>query len=141
MSFLFFLSLQALLFPITTSACSKAFQEITPEQLKARLSLIAENKTEDIQNMNIDPSIPYVLTFNSKTGIKFQITTDSSLTEPAIVFSSSDNLIKSWLIGHEIHPYTSPSKNIQHTEKPSFEQLIELLISKNIFTLGTAKGK
>ena len=26
------------------------------------------------------------------------------------------HLIKNWLVGHEIHPYTSPSKIIQYTE-------------------------
>ena len=132
LSFLLFISSQAL-FPITTFACSRAFQEVTPEQFKTRLSLIAPNKKDTIDNLDIDPSKPNSLSFLSKEGIQFQIKKDSSLTESEIELSttskvlklpsydgfknsSSDSILKRWLIGHEVHPYTSPSKNILHTE-------------------------
>ncbi len=134
LSLLFFLISKAFLFPITTFACSKAFQpDIKPEQLKDRLLLIAQNKIEEIKNLNIEPCGPHCLSFYSQTGLRFQIKKDSSLTKPKIVLSptskilkipsttwlkdsSSDNYLKSWLIGHEIHPYTGPSKIIQYTE-------------------------
>ena len=111
-----------------------AFQEITPEQLKSRLLSLAENKKGDIQNLNIEPCGFGCLSFYSKTGIQFKIKTDFSVSEPEIVLSSSsktlkipssldwlhksssDNYLKSWLVGSEIHPYTNASKNIQHTE-------------------------
>ena len=132
LSVLFFLSSQAV-FPINSFACSKAFQEVTPEQLKARLVLIAPNKKDIIDNLDIDPSIPNSLSFRSKEGIQFQIRKDPSLAEPEIELSPSsktlkipsydwlqnrdfDSLLKSWLIGHEVHPYTSPSKTILYTE-------------------------
>ena len=111
-----------------------AFQQgERPEQLKNRLLLIAQNKIEEIQSLEIEPCGSHCLSFYSKTGFQFQIKKDSSLTEPEITLSpstkilkipsydwlnssSSDSAIKRWLIGHEIHPYTSPSKIIQYTE-------------------------
>ena len=128
-----FLSPLLFLFPTIVFACSMVFHEITPGELKARLFLIAENKKEEIESLDIDTSVPYTLSFSSKTGIRFQITKDSSLSKPEIELSSSvtvlkvpsyewlyDNssvyLLKRWLIGHEIHPYTSPSKSILYTE-------------------------
>ena len=131
--FLLYLITQILLLPISAFACPMAFQEITPEQLKDRLFLIAPNKTDVITNLDINSSIPRSLSFSSKTGIRFQIRTDSSLKEPEIEISSSskvltvpsyewlnngssETIIKRWLTGHETHPYTSPSRTIQLTE-------------------------
>ena len=94
-NFLLLLFSQALLFPISTFACSMAFQqEIRPEQLKTRLLLIAPNKKDTINNLNIDPSIPYSLSFRSTTGIQFQIKKNSSLTEPEIELSTSSKVLK-----------------------------------------------
>ena len=128
-----FLLSSLILFPIAVFACSMAFQEVTPEQLKAHLALIAPNKKDIIDNLDIDSSVSHILTFFSNTGIRFQITKDSSLAQPEIEFSSSakvlkvpsydwlhnsssDSLLKRWLIGHEVYPYTSPTKTIQYTE-------------------------
>ena len=143
LSFLLLLFSQASLFPTSTlahSRCSVVFQsDIKPEQLKNRLLLIAQNKKEEIQALDIDTSVPYSLSFRSTTGIQFQIKKDSSLTEPEIELSttskvlkvpsydwlnnsSSDSLLKRWLIGHEIHPYTSPTKTIQYTEAQNTSQ-------------------
>ena len=137
LSVLLLLFSQALLFPTSTlahSRCSMAFQqEIKPEQLKNRLLLIAQNKIEEIQNLDIEPCGPNCLSLQSQAGLQFQIKKDSSLTEPEIELSpstkilkipshdwlrdsSSNNVIQRWLVGHEIHPYTSPSKTIQYTE-------------------------
>ncbi len=162
LSLLFFLSSQAL-FPIITFACSKAFQEITPEQFKARLALIAPNKKDIIDNLDIDPSVPYTLTFKSNTGISFKVTKDASLAKPEIELSSSsktlkipsynwlhdsssNSVIKSWLIGHEIHPYTSPSKNILHTEAQNtafqaFKQTLSENVNSFLHIAPTSAGK
>ena len=123
-----------LLFHTSSFACSVAFQEITPEQLRNRLLSLAENKKEDIQNLSIKSCGLGCLSFYSSSGVQFKIKTDFSVSEPEIVLSSSsktlripssldwlhksssDNYLKSWLVGSEIHPYTNASKNIQHTE-------------------------
>jgi superfamily II DNA or RNA helicase len=137
--FLFYVITQVLL-PPSVLACPRAFQEILPGQLKARLLLISENKKEDIENMEVEPCGPNCLSFSSKAGISFQIKIDSSLKEPTIEISpsskvltipshewfnrdSSESVLKSWLIGHEAHPYTSPSHTIQLT-KPQRTALI-----------------
>ena len=121
-----------LLLPTSVFACSRAFQEILPEQLKARLLLVAPNKTDVITNLDINSSIPRSLSFSSKTGTRFQIRTDSSFKEPEIEISSSskvltipsyewlnngssETVIKRWLTGHEAHPYTT-SKIVKNTE-------------------------
>ena len=162
LSFLFFLSSQAV-FPINSFACSKAFQEVTPEQLKARLVLIAPNKKDIIDNLDIDPSIPNSLSFRSKEGIQFQIRKDSSLTEPEIALSPSskvlklpsydgwnkgsfDHYLKSWLIGHEVHPYTSPSKTILYTEAQNtaftaFKQAVVEGVKSFLHISPTSTGK
>ena len=123
---------QTLLLPTSAFACSRAFQEILPEQLKARLLLVAPNKTDVITNLDINSSIPRSLSFSSETGTRFQIKTDSSFKEPEIEVSSSskvltvpsyewlnngssETVIKRWLIGHEAHPYTT-SKIVKNTE-------------------------
>ena len=163
LSFLFFLSPALLLFPITTFACSRAFQETDPGQLKNRLLLIAQNKVEEIKNLDIEPCGPNCLSFYSQTGLQFQIKKDSSLTEPKIVLSptskilkfpsaawlkesSSDNYLKSWLIGHEIHPYTSPSKIVQHTEAQNtafqaFKQALTEGVRSFLHVAPTSTGK
>ena len=147
----------------TLAVCRTAFEEINPSQLKDRLLLISENKKENIQSLNIEPCGPSCLSFNSNTGVQFKITKDPSLTKPEILLSpssktlkvpsydwlhnsSSDNLLKSWLIGHEIHPYTSPSKVIQYTEAQNtallaFKQTLKEGVKSFLHIAPTSAGK
>ena len=131
---LLFLFLQILLFLHTPIfACEKAFESMGPKKLKDRLLSIAQNKKELIQSLEIEMCGPRCLFFRSQKGLEFQMKEDPSLTEPEVtIFPSSkiltipslkrlkdsflDHHLMRWLVGHEIHPYTGPSKIIQYTK-------------------------
>ena len=113
----FLLFAQYYLFSNPVFSCETAFQEITPKQLKDRLSLISK-RAELIQTLNMDSCGSNCLAFYSQTGFQFQIRINSSLSEPQITSDSSsktleipsidwlspisDGYLKTWLIGHEL---------------------------------------
>ena len=156
--------IQILFLPASSFACALAFQEITPRQLRDRLLSISENKKKDIQNMNIESCGPGCLSFYSSSGIQFKIEKDLSISEPEIVLSSSsktlkipstmdwpskspsNNYLKSWLVGSELHPYTNISKNIQHTEAQNtalnaFKQALKEGVKNFLHISPTSTGK
>ena len=109
---IFFLSsLALLLFPVSAPAgCNTAFEKISSSQLKTRLLLIAENKKEIVQKLDIQPCGPFCLSFDSSTHIQFQVTKDPSLTKPEILLFPSTKVLKvpsyDWL-----HNSSSDSSN------------------------------
>ena len=112
-----------------SSSCPGAFDSDPIQQLSCQIQLISSNKKQALEKLSIVSCGENCLSLNSNTSISFQIET-THLSAPEISLSSSLKtlrlpswsyledraLLKSWLIGHEIHPQTSPSDFIQYTK-------------------------
>ena len=110
--------------------CPEAFSSDPIRQLTQQIQIISSNKKQALENLPFVSCGENCLVLNSNTFISFQIVRDLHLSAPEITLSSNlktlrlpswsyledKALLKSWLIGHEIHPQTSPSDFIQYTK-------------------------
>ena len=124
------------------SPCEESFLEPI-RQLREHLLRISPNKKKNIQNLTISSCGKNCLLLSSKTDIQFQIQTNPQLSSPEITVSRShktlqvpswshslqEDLLKVWLIGHEVHPYTPPSR-VMHTtaQKTAIEAFTKTLM-------------
>ena len=160
MKHLFLLLSVSVSFAWASSSCPGAFDSDPTQQLTHQIQLISSNKKQALENLTVVSCGENCLALNSNTSSSFQIARDSHLSAPKITLSSNlktlrlpswsyledKALLKSWLIGHEIHPQTSPSDFIQYTKAQAIafkavEQAFKEGVSSFLHISPTGTGK
>ena len=142
------------------SPCEESFSEPI-RQLRDHLLRISPNKKKNIQNLTISSCGENCLLLSSKTDIQFQIQINPQLSSSEITVSrslktlqvpswshlnpSQEDLLKVWLIGHEVHPYTPPARAMlttaQKTTIEAFKKTLLEGIGSFLHIAPTSTGK
>ena len=124
--------------------------------MKKRLETLSPNKKTELQNFPVTACGNHCLALHSNTSTSFQIEQIPHLSKPEIIVSpdlktlrlpswsdlEKDALLKTWLVGHEVHPQIPPSDVIQHTkaQQIAFQAIKEALRKKDSLLLISPTG-
>ena len=136
------------------------FSSLPIHSLTHRLGTLSPNKKKALQNLSLTSCGENCLSLYSSASTAFQIEKDPHLLSPRIIVSPElktlklpswshlENipLLKTWLVGHEIHPQTSPLEALQQTkaQQIAFEAVQKTLqerVSSFLHIAPTGTGK
>ena len=133
-----------------------------PEQLLQQLEIISPNKKQILQNLSITSCGENCLALPSDTSLSFQVERDLHLSSPEVILSPSlktlklpswgdlrgnASLIKSFLIGHELHPQIPVDSDfVQYTDAQrlafqAVEKALKERVSSFLHISPTGTGK
>ena len=125
------------------------------KQLKRKLQSLSPKKTHIIDNMEVAVCGLNCLSLSSDTHLEFRIQVNENLSEHKILLpslflvkelqvpswnyilnDSTNDLLRAWLVGHEVHPYTQNGEDFDDKEY-SPEQMASVEAFKTTLSQGT----
>ena len=142
------------------SSCRESFSNSTP----FKSSLLRVLKPGDIKQIQLEPCGSNCLQLFSHTGLNFQLKIDEAISSPEVIVSedskilnipseeflkssASEDLLRYWLTGHELHPYSESSsgdilyKPAQQLALKAYEGSVKQGAGSFLHVAPTAVGK